>query len=368
MTNLTDTTVKELLGNWVNPKAIKHCVVQGTTVLLDIEVGYPITADAKSHLIQNIQKKLLELSGIVRVEVNLTWKVAAHAVQAGLHAIEGVKNIIAVASGKGGVGKSTTAVNLALALASDGARVGMLDADIYGPNQPQMLGVQQKLEFQNNKKIMPIMSYGIQSMSMGYLIDSNTPMIWRGPMVSKALQQLLRDTIWDTVDYLFIDLPPGTGDIQLTLVQKVPISGAIIVTTPQDVALLDARRGLEMFKKVSVPVLGIVENMSTHICTACGHEEAIFGLGGGMRLSKQCDVPLLGQLPLDMTIRQDADSGNPTVAMRPQSDVAQRYHKTARRLAEKLSLQDVNYAAKFPKIVVELSTATTLIKEKNHVD
>lgn len=354
MTNLTDIAVKELLRDWVNPKAIKHIAISGATVLLDVEVGYPLTADDRSQLTQAIQQQLVKLSGVERVEVNLTWKIKAHAVQTGLKSIDGVKNIIAVASGKGGVGKSTTAVNLALALAADGARVGILDADIYGPNQPQMLGVQQKPELQQDKqKIAPVIGHGVQSMSIGYLIDTNTPMIWRGPMVSKALQQLLRDTVWDNVDYLFIDLPPGTGDIQLTLVQKVPVSGAIIVTTPQDVALLDARRGLEMFNKVNVPVLGIVENMSTHVCSACGHEEAVFGVGGGERLAKTCGVPLLGQLPLAKTIREDADNGQPTVVAHPHSEAAQRYRDTAQRLAAQLSLQDVNYAAKFPNVVVE---------------
>lgn len=353
MTNMTETAIKELLREWVSPKVIKHIAIHNTMVLLDIELGYPLADAQRVQLSLNIQQALLKLSGIDRVEVNLTWKVKAHAVQAGLKGIDGVKNVIAIGSGKGGVGKSTTTVNLALALSSLGARVGILDADIYGPNQPQMLGVQQKPEWRENKKIAPVVAHGIQSMSIGYLIDINTPMIWRGPMVSKALQQLLHDTVWDNLDYLFIDLPPGTGDVQLTLVQKVPLCGAVIVTTPQDVALLDARKGLEMFNKVKVPVLGVVENMSTHICSACGHEEAIFGTGGGERMSKECGVPLLGRLPLDKTIREDADGGHPTVVAHPHDEVAQRYRETAQCLAEKLSLQGLNYAVKFPKIVIE---------------
>jgi len=353
MTNMTDTAIKELLKEWVNPKSIKHIATQSTMVLLDIELGYPFLDDQRVALTKNIQQTLLKLSGINRVEVNLTWKIKSHAVQAGLKVIEGVKNIIAIASGKGGVGKSTTTVNLALAASSLGARVGILDADIYGPNQPKMLGVQERPELQEDQKIAPVMAHGIQSMSIGFLIGENTPMVWRGPMVSKALQQLLRDTKWNNLDYLFVDLPPGTGDIQLTLAQKVPVSGAVVVTTPQDVALLDARKGLEMFRKVNVPVLGIVENMSTHICSSCGHEETIFGAGGGERMSDECGVPLLGQLPLDKHIREDVDGGYPTVASRPESEIAQRYRETMSRLAMQLSLQDVNYTVKFPKIVIE---------------
>jgi ATP-binding protein involved in chromosome partitioning len=263
-----------------------------------------------------------------------------------------IKHIIAVASGKGGVGKSTTAVNLALALAHLGARTGILDADIYGPSQPLMLGVTGRPVIEN-KTIMPIISHGIQSMSIGYLVDAKAAMIWRGPMVSTALQQLLYDTQWDNLDYLVIDLPPGTGDVQLTLTQKIPVSGAVIVTTPQDLALLDARRACEMFHKVNVPVLGIVENMSTHICSSCGHEESIFGEGGGVRLAEQYDVELLGTLPLDIRIREQADSGQPTVAAFPESTNAQKYVKIAQRVMEKLSSEEQNSSIPFPQIIIQ---------------
>jgi ATP-binding protein involved in chromosome partitioning len=287
------------------------------------------------------------------VEVEVATRVVSHQVQKGINSIKGVKNIIAVASGKGGVGKSTTAVNLALALAAEGAKVGMLDADIYGPSQPRMLGVHARPESQDGKTLDPVMSYNLQSMSIGYLIDEETPMIWRGPMVTQALEQLLKDTNWRDLDYLMVDLPPGTGDTQLTLAQKVPVSGVIIVTTPQDIALLDARKGLKMFEKVEVPVLGIVENMSIHICSQCGHEEPIFGEGGGKRLAEQHGVDFLGALPLDIHIREDADDGHPTVVSTPDSRIAEIYRDIARRAAAKLSLQAKSYAAKFPSIVIQ---------------
>ncbi len=262
------------------------------------------------------------------------------------------KHIIAVASGKGGVGKSTTAVNLALALVAEGARVGILDADIYGPNQPQMLGADSRPETKDNKTFEPIVRYGVQSMSIGYLIDQDTPMVWRGPMATSALQQLLTQTNWDNLDYLIIDLPPGTGDIQLTLTQKIPLSGAVIVTTPQDIALLDARKAIAMFQKVNVPVLGVVENMSVHICSQCGHAESIFGHEGGKRLAEQYHVDLLGSLPLDIRIREQADSGKPTVVAEPDGTITKIYRAIAREVAAKLSLQ-AKTASKFPKIVIE---------------
>jgi len=274
-------------------------------------------------------------------------------VQKGVKTIDGIKNIIAVASGKGGVGKSTTAVNLALALSAEGAKVGILDADIYGPSQPRMLGVHGKPESKDGKTLEPMMSYDLEAMSIGFLVDEETPMIWRGPMVTQALQQLLNDTNWGELDYLVIDLPPGTGDIQLTLAQQIPVSGAVIVTTPQDIALLDARKGLKMFEKVEVPVLGIVENMSIHICSNCGHEEHIFGQGGGQSMSDQYDVDFLGALPLDIRIREETDSGKPTVVAEPDSRIAQIYRDIARRTAAKLSMQAKNYAAKFPSIVIQ---------------
>jgi ATP-binding protein involved in chromosome partitioning len=278
---------------------------------------------------------------------------AIHAVQAMLTPMPGVRNIIAVASGKGGVGKSTTAVNLALALSVEGARVGLLDADIYGPSQPRMLGARQQPESPDGKTLNPIVSYNIQSMSIGYLIEEDTPMVWRGPMVTQTLEQLLRDTRWHDLDYLIIDLPPGTGDTQLTLSQKVPVSGAIIVTTPQDIALLDARKGLKMFEKVEVPVLGVVENMSIHICSQCGHEEHIFGAGGGQRMAEEYEVPFLGSLPLDIRIREETDGGRPTVAAEPDSRIASLYREIARRAAARLSLQARNYSHKFPNIVIQ---------------
>jgi ATP-binding protein involved in chromosome partitioning len=281
------------------------------------------------------------------------WKIDAHAVQKNVAAVEGVKNIIAIASGKGGVGKSTTAVNMALALSAEGANVGILDADIYGPSQPRMLGVSGKPDSADGKSLEPLVSYHLQSMSIGYLIDEDTPMIWRGPMVTQALEQLLQDTNWKDLDYLIIDLPPGTGDTQLTLAQKVPVSGAVIVTTPQDIALLDARKGLKMFEKVEVAVLGVVENMSIHICSECGHEEHIFGSGGGSRMSEEFDVDFLGALPLDIRIREETDGGKPTVVAEPDSRISQIYREIARRTAAKLSLQSKNYSAKFPQIVIQ---------------
>ena len=280
-------------------------------------------------------------------------KIDSRAVRPGLKPHPQIKNIIAVASGKGGVGKSTTAVNLALALAALGARVGVLDADIYGPSQPLMLGTQVTPHYESGKALTPVIAHGLESMSMGYLVDVNTPMVWRGPMVSKALQQLLFETQWSALDYLIVDLPPGTGDIQLTMAQKIPVAGAIIVTTPQDLALLDARKGLEMFRKVQIPVLGIIENMSVHVCTQCGHEDSIFGAGGGEKIAEATGVPLLGALPLDKQIREDADGGVPTVIAAPQSAIAERYRQIAINMLEQLALQPKSYAGKFPDIVVE---------------
>ncbi len=292
-------------------------------------------------------KQLLKtLVGIGSVTVEVTVKIISHAVQQALKPQPNVKNIIAVASGKGGVGKSTTAVNLALALAAEGAKVGILDADIYGPSIPTMLGLSGFPESVDNKTMTPKMAYGVQTMSIGYLIDADQPMIWRGPMATNALQQLLRDTNWVDVDYLIIDLPPGTGDIQLTLAQQIPVSGAIIVTTPQDIALIDAQRGLGMFAKVNVPVLGIVENMSMHICSKCGHEEAIFGEGGGVAMSEKNKVDFLGSLPLDINIRKYADSGKPTVVAEPDGRAAQIYKEIARKTAAKLALKAKDFSTR----------------------
>jgi ATP-binding protein involved in chromosome partitioning len=275
-------------------------------------------------------------------------------VQGALTPIPSVRNIVAVASGKGGVGKSTVAVNLALALAAEGASVGILDADIYGPSQPLMLGLQgQRPQSSDGKSLEPMVAHGIQAMSIGFLIDLDQPMVWRGPMVTQALEQLLRDTRWRDLDYLVVDMPPGTGDIQLTLAQKVPVTGAVIVTTPQDIALLDARKGLKMFEKVNIPILGIVENMAVHICSQCGHEEHIFGAGGGQRMAAEYGVTLLGSLPLDLRIREQADSGNPTVVADPGSRAAEVYREIARKAAAKIAEKQQDYSAAFPKIVIQ---------------
>jgi ATP-binding protein involved in chromosome partitioning len=293
-------------------------------------------------------------SGIDDVSVDFKTRVVAHGVQRNLKPMPGVRNIIAVASGKGGVGKSTVSVNLALALAADGASVGLLDADIYGPSQPQMVGLAgQQPQSEDGKTMRPMEAHGIQVMSIGFLVDADQPMIWRGPMVTSALQQLLHQTTWQDLDYLIIDMPPGTGDIQLTLSQQVPVSGAVIVTTPQNIATLDARKGLAMFKKVAVPVLGIIENMSTHVCSNCGHEESIFGTGGGEEMAHDFDVELLGQLPLDASIREQTDSGRPTVVSAPDSTAAAAYRNAAQRMAAAQAVQGRDYSSKFPKIVIE---------------
>jgi ATP-binding protein involved in chromosome partitioning len=267
--------------------------------------------------------------------------------------IPNVRNIIAIASGKGGVGKSTTAVNMALALAAEGAKVGVLDADIYGPSQPMMLGISGKPHSLDGKKLEPMEAHGIQAMSIGFLIDIETPMVWRGPMVTQALEQLINETNWRDLDFLVVDLPPGTGDIQLTLAQRVPVTGAVIVTTPQDIALIDARKGLKMFEKVGIPILGVVENMSLHICSHCGHEERIFGEGGGERMGKDYSVELLGALPLDIRIREQADSGKPTVVAEPGSRAAEIYREIARRVAVKIAEKQQDHSGVFPKIVVQ---------------
>jgi ATP-binding protein involved in chromosome partitioning len=285
--------------------------------------------------------------------VRVASKVVAHAVQRGVKLIPGIKNIIAVASGKGGVGKSTTAVNLALALAAEGACVGVLDADIYGPSQPMMLGIAGRPESKDGKSLEPMLGHGLQAISIGFLIDVDTPMVWRGPMVTQALEQLLKDTRWRDLDYLVVDLPPGTGDIQLTLAQKVPVTGAIIVTTPQDIALIDARKGLKMFEKVGIPILGVVENMSYHVCPKCGHESHIFGTGGAERMCKDYGTELLGQLPLAESIRSQADSGKPTVVSEPDGPLAETYRRIARRCAVKIAESQRDMSAKFPNIVVQ---------------
>ena len=332
--------------------AIEDISIAGETVAIQVALGYPASG-VEAELRAALTEKVLALPGIDKLSLTVRQEVISHAVQQGVKPLPNIKNIIAVASGKGGVGKSTTAVNLALALAQEGARAGILDADIYGPSQPRMLGSQARPETHDGRSMEPVICHGLQSMSIGYLIDEETPMIWRGPMVTTALEQLLRETNWQAMDYLVIDLPPGTGDTQLTLAQKIPVSGAVIVTTPQDIALLDARKALKMFEKVSVPVLGVIENMSTHVCSHCGHEEAIFGSGGGQQMAAQYDIELLGALPLQRRIREDADSGRPSVITDPEGEIARRYREIARRVAGRLAVQARDYSARFPEIVIE---------------
>ncbi len=351
------TALKELIDpntgkDFVSGRSVRQVKVEGDKVSLNIELGYP--AQSQIEPIRTLVTNHLKAQpGVGQVAVNVQTKIVAHVVQKGTKRIDGVRNIIAVASGKGGVGKSTTAANLALALAAEGARVGLLDADIYGPSQPTMMGVAGQPESPDGKSMLPMKAHGLQVMSIGFLIDPETPMVWRGPMVTQALQQLLNDTRWDDLDYLIVDMPPGTGDTQLTLAQKVPVTGAVIVTTPQDIALLDARKGLKMFEKVGIPILGIVENMSTHICSKCGHEEHIFGEGGAMRMAQDYEVEVLGCLPLDIGIRESTDTGTPSVIAAPDGHVSTLYKAIARRVAVKVAQQARELTTKFPAIVVQ---------------
>ena len=360
--SVTEQQIKAALASTVDPntgkdfvagKAVKNIKIDGDDVAFDIELGYP----AKSQ-IDAIRKQVIaavrSVPGVGNVSANVFSKIVAHSVQLGVKLMPGVKNIIAVASGKGGVGKSTTAVNLALALAQEGASVGILDADIYGPSQPQMLGLAgQQPESKDGESMEPLEAHGVKAMSIGFMVDVETPMVWRGPMVAQALDQLLGQTNWGEIDYLIVDMPPGTGDIQLSMAQKVPVTGAVIVTTPQDIALIDARKGLKMFEKVNIPILGIVENMSIHICSKCGHEEHIFGEGGGARMGEDYKVELLGSLPLELSIRQLADSGQPTVVGAPDSRPAEIYRAIARRVAVKIADKAKDMTSKFPNIVVK---------------
>ena len=357
----TREQVEQAIKNYIDPcleknlieaKCIKQITIDGDKVSVNVQLGFP-AAGHHAEMTEKLKDVIKKVDGVSDAIINITTKIEAHTAQKGVKPIAGVKNIIAVASGKGGVGKSTTSVNLGLALAAEGATVGILDADIYGPSQPRMLGVHAKPESRDGKSLEPLVGHGIQSMSIGYLIEEETPMIWRGPMVTQALEQLLNDTRWQDVDYLIIDLPPGTGDIQLTLAQKVPVSGAVIVTTPQDIALLDAKKALKMFEKVDVHVLGIVENMSIHICSNCGHEEHIFGQGGGQSMSEQYNVDFIGALPLDIKIREEVDSGKPTVAIDPEHRISQIYREIARRMSAKLSLRAREFSAKFPNITIQ---------------
>jgi ATP-binding protein involved in chromosome partitioning len=361
---VTDSVLLDALKTVIDPntgkdlvssKQLKNLQIEGGDVSFDVELGYP----AKSQM-PALRKALVaaarSVPGVDNVSANLSWKVVSHAVQRGVALIANVKNIVAVASAKGGVGKSTTAANLALALAAEGASVGILDADIYGPSQPMMMGIHGRPESGDGKTMEALENYGVQVMSIGFLIDADNPMIWRGPMVTQALEQLLRQTNWRDLDYLIVDMPPGTGDIQLTLCQKVPLTGAIIVTTPQDIALLDARKGLKMFEKVGVPVLGVVENMSVYVCPNCGHSEHIFGADGGRKMATEYNVDYLGALPLNLSIREQADSGRPTVVADPDGEIAGIYKSVARSVAVKIAQRAKDFSSKFPSISISKST------------
>lgn len=358
---LTNDQIETALGKYIEPNmgtdlvsagCINNLQIDDNKLKLELQLGFPL-GGYEQTLEAEVKSALASVAAGLEIDLSLTTKITAHAVQTGAKRLPSVKNTIAIASGKGGVGKSTTTTNLALALRDAGAKVGVLDADIYGPSQPRMLGAQGKPESLDGKSMEPKVTFGIESISIGNLIDEDTPMIWRGPMATGALEQMINDTNWHDLDYLLIDLPPGTGDIQLTLSQKIPLSGAVIVTTPQDIALLDARKALKMFEKVDVPVLGIVENMSVHICSQCGHEEHIFGAGGGESMAQQYDVDLLGALPLSMDIREGVDAGKPTVAFAPESRSTEIYREIARRVAGKIALRAKDYSAKFPNIVVQ---------------
>ncbi|TAL97639.1 MAG: iron-sulfur cluster carrier protein ApbC [Paraburkholderia sp.] len=333
-------------------KNFKNVSIDDATVSVDVVLGYPARRQFAA-IEARVAGALREVPGVANVRVQVSQQIAAHTVQRGVKLLPNVKNIVAVASGKGGVGKSTTAVNLALALASDGASVGILDADIYGPSLPMMLGIEGRPESPDGQSMTPMTGHGVQANSIGFLVDQDNPMVWRGPMATSALEQLLRQTNWQDLDYLIVDMPPGTGDIQLTLSQRVPVTGAVIVTTPQDIALLDAKKGLKMFEKVGIPILGIVENMGMHICSNCGHEEHIFGAGGGERMGKEYGVDVLGSLPLDIAIREQADSGHPTVVADPDGRIADIYRSIARKVAIHIAERARDMTSKFPNIVVQ---------------
>jgi ATP-binding protein involved in chromosome partitioning len=362
--SLNETTVAEALKTVVDPntgkdfvstRQLRNLKVEGGDVSFDVELGYP----AKSQ-IPVLRKALIAAArtvpGVENVSANLSSRIIAHAVQRGVQLLPTIKNVIAVASGKGGVGKSTTAVNLALALAAEGARVGILDADVYGPSQPMMMGIEGRPESTDGKSMEPLENYGVQVMSIGFLVDADNPMIWRGPMATQALEQLLRQTNWNDLDYLIVDMPPGTGDIQLTLSQRVPLTGAVIVTTPQDIALLDAKKGLKMFEKVGVPILGIVENMAVYCCPNCGHTEHIFGADGGKKMAAEYGVDYLGALPLNLSIREQADAGRPTVVSDPDGEISSIYKTMARQVAVKVAAKAKDFSSKFPTISISKTT------------
>jgi len=362
MSNSPRSSLQEALDSFVvretgrplgGPGVAYELERRGTGSHVTIRAGFPLAASGEA-LADALRLHCAAALDGAPLEITIESSIVAHAVQHGLKPLPGVHNLIAVASGKGGVGKSTVAVNFALALKAEGAKVGVLDADIYGPSQPRMLGlVGRRPETRDGKLLEPLVAHGLEAMSIGFLVDEQQPMAWRGPMVTSALNQLLTQTRWGDLDYLIVDMPPGTGDIQLTLAQRVPVSGAVIVTTPQDIALADARKGLEMFQKVHVPVLGVVENMSLHICSRCGHEEHIFGEHGGRNLSAQYGVPLLGSLPLDRRIREETDQGTPTVAAEPKSPIARAFTEAALRAAGELAARTKDYSRLFPNITVE---------------
>ncbi|GAA5170679.1 iron-sulfur cluster carrier protein ApbC [Viridibacterium curvum] len=355
--NLSPAELQAFVGDLIDSNTGKSYADGRATIKIDaasvaVELGYP--ARSQHEIIAKQISDAVEQHVGTKVAVRVTSKVLSHTVQGNVPLLPGVRNIITVASGKGGVGKSTTSINLALALAQEGARVGLLDADIYGPSQPQMLGIAgQQPESEDGKTMKPMLAHGLQANSIGFLIDTEQPMVWRGPMATQALRQLLNDTRWDDLDYLIIDMPPGTGDIQLTLAQTVPVTGSVIVTTPQDIALLDARKGLKMFEKVGIPILGIVENMSIHVCSNCGHAEHIFGSGGGEKMCADYGVPFLGSLPLDIRIREQADGGTPTVVAAPESPIAEAYRSIARKVAIAIAEKQRDLRHKFPNIVVQ---------------
>jgi len=362
--SLTDTTLLAALQavtdpntgkDFVTTKALQNLQIQGGDVSFDLEMGYPVRSQHPA-LRQALITAAKGVSGVGNVSVNITTRVIAHAAQRGVQLLPQVRNMIAVASGKGGVGKSTTAANLALALAAEGARVGLLDADIYGPSQPMMMGIEGRPETEDGQSMEPLENYGVQVMSIGFLVNADDAMIWRGPMATQALEQLLRQTNWKDLDYLIVDMPPGTGDIQLTLSQRVPLTGSVIVTTPQDIALLDARKGIRMFEKVGVPILGLVENMAVHVCTQCGHAEHIFGQDGGRRMAEELGVDYLGGLPLDLNIRVHADGGRPTVVADPNSPIAATYQSLARQVAIRVAARAKDFSSKFPTIKVSKDT------------
>jgi ATP-binding protein involved in chromosome partitioning len=361
---ITETAVLDALKGVIDPntgkdfvstKQVKNLRIAGDAVTFDVELGYPAKSQIAS-LSKALSVAATAVPGVASAQAHLSTKIVAHAVQRGVQLLPNVKNIVAVASGKGGVGKSTTAVNLALALAAEGASVGILDADIYGPSQPMMLGLSGRPDSADGKTMEPMEGHGVQVMSIGFLVEADNAMIWRGPMATQALDQLLRQTNWRELDYLIVDMPPGTGDIQLTLSQRVPLTGAVIVTTPQDIALLDARRGIKMFEKVGVPILGIVENMAMHVCTNCGHVEHIFGEDGGKRMAAEFNMDYLGALPLSMGIRVQADSGQPTVVSDPDGEIAGLYKAMARQLAVKIAQRAKDFSSKFPTITVSKAT------------